>query len=93
MAEFIKRFLQHVLPKGFAKVRHYGLDSSACGERLVAAMALLLATSVPPPNPQSQPLSSNEVPSETDDVLRCPHCRIGRLIWLGQILPSKKIPP
>jgi Putative transposase/Transposase zinc-binding domain len=93
VAEFIQRFLQHVLPKGFAKVGHYGLDSSACGERLVAAMALLLATSVPPPNPQSQPLSSNEVPSETDDVLRCPHCRIGRLIWLGQILPSKKIPP
>jgi hypothetical protein len=29
-AEFIRRFLQHVLPRGFMKVRHYGFLSAAC---------------------------------------------------------------
>ena len=93
VAEFILRFLQHVLPRGLAKVRHYGLASAACGQRLAAAMALLLATAAPAPNPESQPLSSGEVPSDADDALRCPHCRTGRLIWLGHVPPSPKKPP
>jgi Putative transposase/Transposase zinc-binding domain len=93
VAEFIQRFLQHVLPRGFAKVRHYGLASAAAAQRLSAALALLLATLPPAKKPESQPLSSSQASSQEEQVLRCPHCHTGRLIWLGQILPSRKIPP
>src|SRR5436309_5718988 len=92
-AEFVQRFLQHVLPRGLAKVRHYGLASSACRHRHAAAMALLQTISAPSQNPNSQPLSSNPLASEAIQVLRCPHCDTGRLVWLGQLWPSKKIPP
>jgi hypothetical protein len=34
--EFIRRFLQHVLPKGFVKVRYYGFLSPGCRQRLTA---------------------------------------------------------
>jgi hypothetical protein len=34
--EFIRRFLQHILPKGFVKVRYYGFFSSACRQQLAA---------------------------------------------------------
>jgi hypothetical protein len=39
--EFIRRFLQHVLPKGFARVRHYGWLSAAAKTRWERILALL----------------------------------------------------
>ena len=39
--EFLRRFVQHVLPKGFQKIRHYGLYASAASESLQHAHALL----------------------------------------------------
>jgi ATP/maltotriose-dependent transcriptional regulator MalT len=39
--EFIRRFLQHVLPKGFVKVRYYGFFSSGLHTRLAALRAKL----------------------------------------------------
>jgi hypothetical protein len=101
VAEFIKRFLQHVLPKGLAKVRHYGLASAACRQRHAAALALLPAAA-----PAAQPDHPPEAASPAgQDSLRCPHCRTGRLHWLGRLVgPNavywqgrvillKKIPP
>jgi len=35
--EFLRRFLQHILPKGFQKIRHYGLYASAADEQLLRA--------------------------------------------------------
>jgi hypothetical protein len=39
--EFIRRFLQHVLPKGFVKVRYYGFLAPTCRPQLVALRQLL----------------------------------------------------
>lgn len=91
--EFIQRFLQHVLPRGFTKVRHYGLSSSAAHPRHGAALALLQTASPPlPPDPPSAP-AKQPSPQPPPPLARCPHCGTGRLVWLGQILPSRKIPP
>jgi hypothetical protein len=56
--EFLRRFVQHVLPKGFMKIRHYGLLSSRQREvrlhlarRLLLASAVLTASSQPTPEP------------------------------------------
>jgi len=47
--EFLRRFVRHVLPKGFVKVRHYGLLANRCREeRLHRCRRLLLATTVAP---------------------------------------------
>jgi hypothetical protein len=47
--EFIDRFLKHVLPEGFKRIRHYGLPAPARkAERLAQARAAL---DVPPPAP------------------------------------------
>jgi putative transposase len=91
--EFVPRFLQHVLPKGLTKVRHYGLSSSACCQRHAAALRLLQIASPPTSSdPASAPANQHRLqPSE--QMARCPHCGTGRLVWLGQIWPSRKIPP
>lgn len=93
VAEFVERFLQHVLPKGLPKVRHYGLDSPACGQRHAAAMALLLALSLLLQSPDSQPPTSCQPLPQGTELLRCPHCGTGQLLWLGRLLPARKIPP
>jgi hypothetical protein len=83
--EFVQRFLQHVLPRGLTKVRHYGLSSSACRQRHTAALALL------PKTPSA--LANQNPPQQPEPIARCAHCGSARLIWLGQIPPSRKIPP
>ena len=40
-SEFVRRFLQHVLPKGFQRMRHYGWLAAAAGDRRARIHALL----------------------------------------------------
>ncbi len=69
--EFIRRFLQHVLPKGFVKVRYFGLWASACREKLETARRILndhhAAIGKKPPRTPSP----ETVPRPTP---RCPKC-------------------
>jgi hypothetical protein len=45
--EFIRRFLQHVLPQGFHRIRHYGLFANAArSDNFACAQALLTAQPV-----------------------------------------------
>ena len=69
--EFIRRFLMHVLPKGFHRIRHYGLFANANRAENIATARTLLHI-VPPADPQKQP-------DITPDALRvlpcpCPRC-------------------
>jgi len=45
--EFIRRFLIHVLPKGFHRIRHYGLLASASRAENLATMRILIAMTAP----------------------------------------------
>src|SRR5262249_35181134 len=50
--EFLRRFVQHVLPRGFVKIRHYGLLANAQRQaRLAECRRLLLAAAVAAPPP------------------------------------------
>jgi hypothetical protein len=85
--EFLHRFLQHVLPTGLVKLRHYGLLAPGnVNGRLVTARKLLeaQASSVTPANstPPATPATTDEVESWRElllrltgiDVTRCPKC-------------------
>jgi hypothetical protein len=70
--EFLRRFLQHVLPKGFVKVRHYGLLANGHREERLALCRwwLLVASAA------WAVLASKVV---TPAVRRCPVCGVGEL--------------
>ena len=73
--EFIRRFLIHVLPHGFHRIRHYGLFAKAtCAANIARARQLLC-----PPKPQDQPTD----PAHDDKPLShpCPCCG-GRMILI-----------
>jgi hypothetical protein len=73
--EFLRRFLQHVLPHGVIKVRHYGILSPPYRSRLNAIRQYFA-----PPSPPSPPTSdSASPPAPVLAQARCPLCRIGRL--------------
>jgi hypothetical protein len=86
--EFIRRFLRHVLPKGFVKVRSYGLWSARASDKLQTARALL-APAAPSGLPSTQLASC----SPTGPALakfpepspRCPQCKTGHLIWVREL--------
>jgi len=72
--EFLRRFLTHVLPSGFHRIRHYGLfANTARAANLAKARALLHA----PPTPVSDTSAEPEPPGKTADP--CPCCG-GRML-------------
>jgi hypothetical protein len=64
--EFIRRFLLHVLPKGFHRIRHYGLFASATRKANIARIRDLLAASSPTSAPEPAPPADPRRP--------CPCC-------------------
>jgi hypothetical protein len=63
--EFIRRFLIHVLPKGFHRIRHYGLLASGVKANNLALARKLLDTAPPAPEPEdaaSDPATPNPCP-------------------------------
>ena len=69
--EFIRRFLIHVLPHGFHRIRHYGLlAKSSCVDNIARARELLAI-----PKHQAEPAD----PTDGNDPHPCPHCG-GRMI-------------
>jgi hypothetical protein len=75
--EFIRRFLMHVLPKGFHRIRHYGLFASASRTANIAQARELLSVS-PPPEEAGQAEAANAEKPEMPDRC-CPSCG-GRMI-------------
>ena len=79
-SEFIRRFLMLVLPKGFMRIRHYGILVNRCRAQSLKLIRKVLQT----PAPQKVEESSDE--SET---YPCPKCRQGRLVFKNKITPLK----
>jgi hypothetical protein len=64
-AEFIRRFLIHVLPKGFHRIRHYGLFANGSRTETIARARQLLAVVAPNPDIDRRAISAG-------GCLRCP---------------------
>jgi hypothetical protein len=71
--EFIRRFLIHVLPRGFHRIRHYGLFANANRAENIAKARAILNVAPPAAAPQQQP----DIATDTPRVLPCPCPRCG----------------
>jgi hypothetical protein len=76
--EFLRRFLQHVLPDGFQKVRHFGFLHASCGVPL-ATIRLIMVQGHPS---EAQPTQRKPPPPR---AARCPTCgapmRVIMRVW------------
>jgi len=77
--EFIRRFLLHVLPKGFHRIRHYGLLASAGCKANIARVRELIAVPVPPDPSAEDDITDQAAGAAADHRPPCPCCG-GRMI-------------
>lgn len=82
--EFIRRFLQHVLPAGYVRIRHYGLLASRERERKLARCRELLGA--PPVERAAQQETSAEVLLRLTgrDVRQCEQCERGKMVRVAE---------
>jgi hypothetical protein len=85
--EFLRRFVQHVLPSGFVKVRHYGLLANRQREhRLALCRRLLLVANVAAAIPDA-----DEAAIEPAQPRCCPHCGGAGLVY-RELTPAEPTP-
>jgi hypothetical protein len=97
--EFIRRFLQHVLPKGLVKVRYYGFLSTGLRQRLAALRQQLGCPFADQPSPSevaaaqdAQTADGLPTLASPNSVVRCPSC--GQVMQRGPtIRPNEHSPP
>ena len=78
--EFIRRFLQHVVPKGFVKIRYYGLFAPANRNQLAIVKYIL------------GKIDSDDIPSPASSKYCCPDCG-GSMVVTGNLQNFNKGPP
>jgi Putative transposase/Transposase zinc-binding domain len=78
--EFIRRFLLHVLPRGFMKIRHYGFmaNRGRTANRKLCRQLLKMPT-VPAASPNDDSRSNSAETCDAERLRPCPHCCEGRL--------------
>jgi hypothetical protein len=81
-AEFIRRFLLHVLPRGFVKIRHFGFLANRGRADNIRLCRTLLC-------PASSDLAGEpEVTQQPAQAERCPLCREGFMQPVEILLPQ-----
>jgi hypothetical protein len=88
--EFIRRFLLHVLPDGFMRIRHFGFLANRSKKQALAHCRRLL--NLAPALPQSPGLSAKDLLLKTTgiDLSRCPCCQNGTMIIVGDLAPISR---
>ena len=82
--ELIRRFLLHVLPDGFMRIRHFGLLANRSKKQALAQCRKLLDCD---PAPPSADRSAKDLLEKLTgvDLSRCPSCHLGTMIAVGDL--------
>jgi putative transposase/transposase-like zinc-binding protein len=83
--EFIRRFLLHVLPEGFMRIRHFGLLANRSKRQMLPQCRKLL--DLDPALPQCPVQSTKDLLLKITgvDLTRCPCCHNGTMIIVGDL--------
>jgi Putative transposase/Transposase zinc-binding domain len=88
--EFLRRFLLHVVPARFMRIRHFGLLANRRRTTVLARCRQLLAV----PAPTAAPASGDGAQAILSGLRRCPFCHVGSWVII-EIVPqrSARLPP
>jgi predicted RNA-binding Zn-ribbon protein involved in translation (DUF1610 family) len=86
--EFLRRFVQHILPRGFVRIRQSGFLAHTCRGAHVALARLLLATPAAAA-PSTHATATATTATETCATWACPHC--GAAMIIGPILSARHL--
>ncbi len=88
--EFVRRFLLHVLPAGFQRIRHYGWLVNRSRAAKLERCRQLLDVPAPASVPADEPLDYRDRYQQLTGVSlwACPHCRRGRMVCIEALPPG-----
>ena len=87
--EFIRRFLLHVLPSGFHRIRHYGLTANTGRKKNLAKARQLLHVKAPIVTPDEENMDEKTAREQTPTFV-CPCC--GAAMEVTEVLPHLYLP-
>jgi hypothetical protein len=92
--EFMRRFLLHVLPSGFHRIRHYGLLANGSRRLNLAAARQLLGVHANATAANAPEVAANDEPDSKPPTFVCRHCgRPMLIVLLLAPVPSIRAPP
>jgi len=87
--EFIRRFLLHVLPDGFMRIRHFGFLANRCKKQTLAQCRKLLKLDRALPEIPKESAKDVLLRITGIDLSRCPSCRQGTMIVVAELPRTK----
>lgn len=84
--EFIRRFLLHVLPSGFMRIRHFGFMANRHRQEKLDRCRQLLGSAPT----VTQPCDTNAKMPSSQISDRCPLCKIGRIVVIEKLPPKHR---
>ncbi|MHB1426995.1 MAG: IS91 family transposase [Gemmataceae bacterium] len=94
--EFLRRFLLHVVPKRFQRIRHYGFLASRSKTNELAACRAALAVAESPAKREPLPAAALLLKVSGIDVRKCPCCEAGRMERVAALPATRstsRLPP
>jgi len=88
--EFLRRFCQHILPKGFVRIRHYGLLSAS--RRPILRQLQMESGMEAPSKRGKKPWKKICIENLNFDPDLCPCCKNGKMVTIELILPQRAPP-
>lgn len=85
--EFIRRFEQHILPRGFVKMRHYGLLGNYKRKERINKVLKIIGLPLHPPNVKI-PFHIRFLEKFGVDITLCPDCKKGKLQLINVAFPN-----
>lgn len=82
--EFVRRYLQHILPQGLMRIRHYGFLANRGRQEKLAHIRRVLAVT------DALPATGSAARGAETPVSLCPQCKQGRLHVIAQLPPNRQ---
>ena len=83
--EFIRRFLLHVLPDRFMKIRYFGFLANCNRKKSVLWISRLLGKELRFTKPIKESIAEMMLRLTGKDITLCPHCKTGKMIMVQAI--------
>ena len=89
--EFIRRFLLHVLPDGYKKIRHFGFLASRCKKQNLAKCRQIMGMSEDLPEHQPETFQEKMLRLTAIDITMCPKCKNGQMQKVKKLIAAWKL--
>lgn len=86
--EFIRRFLLHVLPNGYKKIRHFGFLASRCKKQNLAKCRQIMGVSEDLPEIEPETVQERMLRLTAIDILQCPKCKNGQMQKVKKLIAA-----